>query len=131
MVMSTHLIHQPGVAALERWGLLDELRASGCPPIASYRVDFGSIVLTGCPPAADGVVEAYAPRRKVLRIGGISGLVDGTVSYRTSQTRRHPPHHPLLRPHHPLLVPPALEQAAAARRASDRDSTPETVRVLW
>ena len=27
--LSTHLIHAPGVAALDRWGLLDEVIASG------------------------------------------------------------------------------------------------------
>ncbi|MER6925968.1 FAD-dependent monooxygenase, partial [Streptomyces spiralis] len=38
--LSTHLIHQPGVAALARWGLLERVRASGCPPIerAVYEV---------------------------------------------------------------------------------------------
>lgn len=29
--LSTHYIHQPGVAALNRWGLLERLVASGCP----------------------------------------------------------------------------------------------------
>ncbi|HEX2063759.1 MAG TPA: FAD-dependent monooxygenase, partial [Acidimicrobiales bacterium] len=27
--LSTHYIHQPGVASLDRWGLLDEVVASG------------------------------------------------------------------------------------------------------
>ena len=31
--MSTHLVHPPGVAALERWGLLERLEATGCPPV--------------------------------------------------------------------------------------------------
>jgi 2-polyprenyl-6-methoxyphenol hydroxylase-like FAD-dependent oxidoreductase len=35
--VSTHVIHQPGVAALARWGLLDELRATGCPPLRHAR----------------------------------------------------------------------------------------------
>ena len=34
--LSTHMIHAPGVAALQRWGLLDQVIASGCPPIDSY-----------------------------------------------------------------------------------------------
>jgi 2-polyprenyl-6-methoxyphenol hydroxylase-like FAD-dependent oxidoreductase len=58
--VSTHLIHQPGVAALERWGLLDRLVATGCPPIDTYRFDFGPIVLEGEPGTA------YGPRRTVL-----------------------------------------------------------------
>jgi 2-polyprenyl-6-methoxyphenol hydroxylase-like FAD-dependent oxidoreductase len=58
--VSTHLLHQPGVAALARWGLLDRLVATGCPPISTYRFDFGPVVITGAP----GV--AYGPRRTVL-----------------------------------------------------------------
>ena len=29
--ISTHVIHAPGVAALSRWGLLDQVVATGCP----------------------------------------------------------------------------------------------------
>lgn len=61
-----HYIHQPGVARLKRWGLLDQLRASNCPPIRSIAIDAGSFMLTGSPPALDGVAEAYGPRRSVL-----------------------------------------------------------------
>jgi 2-polyprenyl-6-methoxyphenol hydroxylase-like FAD-dependent oxidoreductase len=64
--MSTHYIHQPGVAALERWGLLDRVLATGCPPITHFRFAFGPLTLNGWGPAADGIVEAYAPRRTVL-----------------------------------------------------------------
>ena len=31
--LSTHYIHQPGVAQLARWGLLDQVAASNCPPV--------------------------------------------------------------------------------------------------
>src|SRR4051794_468486 len=41
--MSTHLVHPPGVAALRRWGLLDRLEATGCPPIRWYSFDFGPL----------------------------------------------------------------------------------------
>ncbi len=34
--LSTHYIHQSGVARLARWGLLDRLAATGCPPIRRY-----------------------------------------------------------------------------------------------
>ncbi|MFJ1588735.1 NAD(P)/FAD-dependent oxidoreductase [Kitasatospora albolonga] len=63
--LSTHLIHPPGVAALRRWGLLDRLVATGCPPIHTYEFDFGSLVLPGAPGTADEPY-AYAPRRTVL-----------------------------------------------------------------
>jgi flavin-dependent dehydrogenase len=64
--LSTHLVWQPGVAALKRWGLLDDLVASGCPPMTTAAMDVGGFTVTGTMPAADGVREAYAPRRIVL-----------------------------------------------------------------
>jgi 2-polyprenyl-6-methoxyphenol hydroxylase-like FAD-dependent oxidoreductase len=64
--VSTHLIHPPGLTALRRWGLLDDLVATGCPWLPTYTFDFGPLVITGTPTAADGTVGAYAPRRIVL-----------------------------------------------------------------
>jgi 2-polyprenyl-6-methoxyphenol hydroxylase-like FAD-dependent oxidoreductase len=63
--ISTHLIHPPGVAALRRWGLLDRLIATGCPPIDTYAFDFGPFAIAGAPGTDDAPV-AYAPRRTVL-----------------------------------------------------------------
>jgi len=63
--ISTHLIHPPGIAALRRWGLLDRLVATGCPPIDTYAFDFGPFTLSGSPGTDDAPV-AYAPRRTVL-----------------------------------------------------------------
>jgi flavin-dependent dehydrogenase len=65
-IMSTHLIHPPGVAALKRWGVLEQLRATGCPPMTTYAYDLGPIVITGSPRPAEGVPEAFCPRRIVL-----------------------------------------------------------------
>ena len=65
MPMSTHLVWQAGASQLEKWGLLDRLKATGCPPIADVALDLGAFVLTGRPPSA-GATAAYAPRRKVL-----------------------------------------------------------------
>ncbi len=64
--VSTHFIHAPGMAALERWGLRDPLAASGCPSIRTYSFDFGPFAITGSPRPADGIDEAYCPRRTVL-----------------------------------------------------------------
>jgi 2-polyprenyl-6-methoxyphenol hydroxylase-like FAD-dependent oxidoreductase len=64
--VSTHLIHPPGMAALKRWGLLETLAATGCPPITKYSFDFGPFVLRGTPPPSDGANAAYCPRRVVL-----------------------------------------------------------------
>jgi len=63
--MSTHLVHPPGVTALRRWGLLDRVVATGCPPIDTYAFDFGPFTLTGSPGTADSPV-AHSPRRTVL-----------------------------------------------------------------
>jgi flavin-dependent dehydrogenase len=64
--LSTHLIHAPGVAALRRWGILDDLVATGCPPIDTYSFDFGPFTITGTPRPEDGNSTAYAPRRMVI-----------------------------------------------------------------
>jgi 2-polyprenyl-6-methoxyphenol hydroxylase-like FAD-dependent oxidoreductase len=64
--LSTHIIHAPGVAALSRWGLLDRVVATGCPPIESYSFNFGPFTIAGTPRPADAGSTAYAPRRTVL-----------------------------------------------------------------
>jgi flavin-dependent dehydrogenase len=64
--LSTHMIHAPGVAALDRWGLLYRVVATGCPPIERYSFDFGPFSITGAPRPYDGHSTGYAPRRRVL-----------------------------------------------------------------
>jgi 2-polyprenyl-6-methoxyphenol hydroxylase-like FAD-dependent oxidoreductase len=65
--VSTHVLHAPAVAALRRWGLLDRVIATGCPPLGMYSFDFGAFTIAGTPqPASDGGSTAYAPRRTVL-----------------------------------------------------------------
>jgi len=64
--VSTHVIHPPGLTTLRRWGLLDDLVATGCPWLPAYTFDFGPLVITGTPTGADGTNGAYAPRRIVL-----------------------------------------------------------------
>jgi 2-polyprenyl-6-methoxyphenol hydroxylase-like FAD-dependent oxidoreductase len=64
--LSTHAIHAPGIAALRRWGLLDAVLATGCPPIEVYSYDFGPFTLRGTPRPCDGGSAAYAPRRYLL-----------------------------------------------------------------
>ena len=64
--MSTHMVHPPGVAALARWGLLDRLEATGCPPVESHSFDFGPLTISGSPQPIDGIARGYRPRRTVL-----------------------------------------------------------------
>jgi 2-polyprenyl-6-methoxyphenol hydroxylase-like FAD-dependent oxidoreductase len=63
--ISTHLVHPPGVAALQRWGVLDRVIATGCPPIHTYAFDVGPFTISGSP-GTDASPVAYAPRRTVL-----------------------------------------------------------------
>jgi 2-polyprenyl-6-methoxyphenol hydroxylase-like FAD-dependent oxidoreductase len=63
--LSTHVIHPQGVAALARWGLLDRLVATGCPPVHTYELHLGPLTITGSP-AMPGSPVAYCPRRTVL-----------------------------------------------------------------
>ena len=74
--MSTHLVKVPGVAMLERWGLLDAVRrTANCPPISEITFDVGDFSLAGSPSSADGVAVCYSPRR--TRLDKI--LVDAAV----------------------------------------------------
>src|SRR5688500_2570651 len=63
--ISTHLVHPPGVASLERWGLLGQVLATGCPPIHTYAFDMGPFTISGTPGTEENPV-AYGPRRTVL-----------------------------------------------------------------
>lgn len=63
--ISTHLVHPPGLAALDRWGLLERVVETGCPPIDTYSFDLGPISIVGSP-AGEGFEASYAPRRTVL-----------------------------------------------------------------
>jgi 2-polyprenyl-6-methoxyphenol hydroxylase-like FAD-dependent oxidoreductase len=58
-------VHPLGAAALSRWGLLDRLTATGCPPIHTYSFDFGLFTISGAP-GIDKAPAAFAPRRTIL-----------------------------------------------------------------
>jgi len=67
--LSTHMIHPPGIARLQEWGLLERLVATGCPAISTYRYDFGAFAIAGRPAStssAGGINVGYAPRRTIL-----------------------------------------------------------------
>ena len=65
-VLSGHTIQPAGVARLQRWGLLDRVRATGVPFTSKVRFDFGPVVLEGEPVPADGVTDAVCIRRTVF-----------------------------------------------------------------
>ena len=64
--LSTLYIHQPGVARLARWGLLDRVVESGCPLLRTISYRVADVYLRGNSPALPGVPGPYAPRRYVL-----------------------------------------------------------------
>ncbi|GAC1468061.1 MAG: NAD(P)/FAD-dependent oxidoreductase [Ktedonobacteraceae bacterium] len=75
-------IHQPGIAQLKRWGLLDRLAASNCPPIGKMALDLGPVTLVGSPPPVNSVSVGYAPRRKVLDTILVEAAVEAGVELR-------------------------------------------------
>jgi 2-polyprenyl-6-methoxyphenol hydroxylase-like FAD-dependent oxidoreductase len=82
--ISTHLVHPPGVDALRRWGLLDRLRATGCPPIHTYAFDLGPLTLAGAP--GPGGAVAYSPRRTILDALLVEAAAEAGVEVRTGFT---------------------------------------------
>lgn len=61
-----HVILQQGTHLLKEWNLLDQIIATGCPPIRQVTQDMGDFPLSGILPAWDGVEAVYGPRRKYL-----------------------------------------------------------------
>ena len=64
--VSSHQIQVPGVALLNRWGLLDELVGSGTPAAIRAHFDIDGVIVAGEFPAVDGVAAVYSPRRLLL-----------------------------------------------------------------
>ena len=83
--ISTHLIHPPGIAALKKWGLLDRLLSTGCPPISTYAFDMGPLVLSGSP-GEQGNAVSYGPRRTVLDALLVNAASEVGVEVRTGFT---------------------------------------------
>lgn len=70
--VSTHMISVAGSAQMRRWGVLDAVKATGCPPVENIELDldfprYGHFTLTGFPePVDDGFASIYAPKRIIL-----------------------------------------------------------------
>lgn len=84
--LSSHYIHQPGVALLDRWGLLEELREAGCRPINHQSYEAPGVRLDGFSLPVDGQRTTYAPRRFVLDPILAGGAVAAGVEFRESCT---------------------------------------------
>jgi 2-polyprenyl-6-methoxyphenol hydroxylase-like FAD-dependent oxidoreductase len=65
--ISTHIIWPHGAEILDRWGLLDRLGATGCPPIALRLLfDVGPFALKGGVTDTNAGRGGFCPRRTVL-----------------------------------------------------------------
>jgi len=90
--LSTHMISVGGSAQLRRWGLLERVAATGCPPVTRIELDvafdlYGAFTLIGFPPSIDdGFAAIYAPKRTVLDKILSDAAVEAGAELRTNFT---------------------------------------------
>jgi 2-polyprenyl-6-methoxyphenol hydroxylase-like FAD-dependent oxidoreductase len=86
-MISTHIIWPHGAEIMGRWGLLDRLAATGCPPIAlNMTFDVGPFALKGGVTTTNGGRGGFCPRRTVLDKILVDGAVDSGVELREGFT---------------------------------------------
>src|SRR5690348_1306386 len=61
-----HFIHVHGPRRLARWGMLEPILATGCPPVTSFTTDTYDFPLTGHDLEIDGVPLGLGPRRSAI-----------------------------------------------------------------
>src|SRR5512140_2203752 len=61
-----NLIQLKGCAALKRWGLLDKVVASNCPPVSTAILQMAQYSLQGEYLPLDGIQATVCPRRPIL-----------------------------------------------------------------
>ncbi|MFJ2769934.1 NAD(P)/FAD-dependent oxidoreductase [Streptomyces sp. NPDC087300] len=85
--LSTQHIHRPGLRLLDRWGLLEPLKAGGCPPVRhiSYALE-GELRLEGPVPVEERIDAVYAPRRYVLDSLVADAAVEAGAEFRDGCT---------------------------------------------
>jgi flavin-dependent dehydrogenase len=83
-IMSTHFIQITGVLQMKKWGVLDAVAATNCPPLRKTTLHFGEVEFA--PPPLPGAedVPAYCPRRTVLDKILIDFAVDAGAEFRES-----------------------------------------------
>lgn len=64
--LSTHALMRGGVLQLERWGVLDAIRAAGTPPVSTTSFHYAEDSIEIFIKPRDGVDALYAPRRTVI-----------------------------------------------------------------
>lgn len=76
----------------QRWGLLDRIERSGCPPVTRTVSDMGDFAMQVTGVECDGVAWGYGPRRKVLdRTGPTCRTTASEGAARGARTRARQP----------------------------------------
>ncbi len=65
-IMSGHFIHPRGLLALRRWGLLEKVKATDCPPVTKFTLNAGPNTFSTSVMPLDGIDFGLAPRRFVF-----------------------------------------------------------------
>lgn len=89
--LSTHHLHLPALVQLERWKVLEDLLATGCPAVrrSVYSVADASgkeARLVGRCPVLDGHDAVYAPRRYILDTLLALAAIDAGAEFRDNCT---------------------------------------------
>jgi 2-polyprenyl-6-methoxyphenol hydroxylase-like FAD-dependent oxidoreductase len=85
--LSTHIIWPHGAEIMDRWGLLDRLAATGCPPVALRLIfDVGPFALTGGVTDTNAGRGGFCPRRTVLDKLLVDAAVEAGVELREGFT---------------------------------------------
>src|SRR5262245_26622540 len=85
--LSTHIIWPHGAEIMDRWGLLDRLARTGCPPIARNLIfDVGPFALRGAVTGTNDGRGGLCPRRTVLDKLLVDAAVDAGAELREAFT---------------------------------------------
>src|SRR5260221_10921766 len=84
MPFSNHYVHQTGSSLLKKWGLLDRLAATNCPPITNNVWNYGDFSLTRAPGSANGTAGTFAPRRLPVHTPSVEAAVGAGLGLRES-----------------------------------------------
>jgi 2-polyprenyl-6-methoxyphenol hydroxylase-like FAD-dependent oxidoreductase len=85
--ISTHVLWPHGAEIMDRWGLLDRLAATGCPPVALNMVfDVGPFALKGGVTGPNHGRGGFCPRRTVLDKILVDAAVESGVELREGFT---------------------------------------------
>ena len=85
--ISTHLVWPHGAEILDRWGLLERVAATGCPPVAlNMTFDVGPFALKGGVLDSNGGRGGFCPRRTLLDKILVDGAVESGAELREGVT---------------------------------------------